>query len=394
MKIFAHSFAVLALLVVATNGLDLVTQSDVTQESQSSQVGQVSPYSPSQAGEDSPNQADQVQQDDSCTLSGNYIPGTNVSHCDTIVINSLAVPAGITLDLSNVTTGAHIKFRGRTTFGQKLWDGPLLKLKGTDLTVTGPGTLDGQGAWYWPQGQKVTKPVFFKLNRVSNSTLSGFKLINSPFRTFSIGNSNYTTLTGLTLNSTAGNGVAKNTDGFDLSRNDHITIKGNHIYNQDDCLAMQCSTNTIFSRNYCSGGHGISIGSLGGEKVDDSDTVTGLLVKDNVIINSDNGLRIKTITGLTGLVSDITYIDNKVVNVKNAIVMHSDYNRTKGGYSGIPDSMANITKIKIDGLSGSATNLYDIVANPDAVSSWSFTNIAVNATNLGNCTGEPINVQC
>ncbi|KAE8993934.1 hypothetical protein PR001_g12131 [Phytophthora rubi] len=237
------------------------------------------------------------------------------------------------------------------TFGQKLWDGPFLKLRGNNLSLTGPGTLDGQGAWYWPQGQAVTKPVFFKLNRVNNSTLSGFTLKNSPFRTFSVGNSNYTTFTRLTLNSTAGNSVAKNTDGFDLSRNDHITIKGNHIYNQDDL----------------GGGHGISIGSLGGEKIDDSDTVTGLLVKDNVIINSDNGIRIKTITGLTGLVNDIAYIDNKVVNVKNAIVMHSDYNRTKGGYSGIPDSMAKITNIKIHGLSGSAKNLYDIVANPDAV---------------------------
>nr|KAE8930318.1 hypothetical protein PF009_g19587 [Phytophthora fragariae] len=318
MKIFMHYFAALALLAAATNGLELVAQSDVTQESQASQVGQVSPNS--QAGEDSPNQADQVHQDDTCTLTDTYVKGTNVTHCSSIIIDSLSVPAGVMLDLTNVTDGANIKFKGTTTFGQKLWDGPFLKLRGNNLSLTGPGTLDGQGAWYWPQGQAVTKPVFFKLNRVNNSTLSGFTLKNSPFRTFSVGNSNYTTFTRLTLNSTAGNSVAKNTDGFDLSRNDHITIKGNHIYNQDDCLAMH-----------------------------------------------DNGIRIKTITGLTGLVNDIAYIDNKVVNVKNAIVMHLDYNRTKGGYSGIPDSMAKITNIKIHGLSGSAKNLYDIVANPDAV---------------------------
>ncbi|EGZ15264.1 polygalacturonase [Phytophthora sojae] len=359
MKIFTHSFTVLALLVAATNGLDLVTQNDVTQESQASQVGQANPVQQSgasQAADSSPKQSGHVQED-SCTLTGNYIQGTNVSHCETIVIDSLSVPAGVTLDLTN------------------LWGGPLLKLKGTSLSVTGPGTLDGQGVWYWPQGQKVTKPVFFKLNRVSNSTLSGFTIKNSPFRTFSIGNSNYTTLTRLTLNSTAGNGVAKNTDGFDLSRNDHITITGNKIFNQDDCLAMQCSTNTLFSRNYCSGGHGISIGSLGGDKVDDSDTVTGLLVKDNTIVNSDNGIRIKTITGLTGLVKDIAYLNNKVVNVENAIGLQQNQGRTQG-------------------LSGSAMSLYDIVANPDAVSNWSFTKIVVNATNRGNCTGEPITVKC
>ncbi|KAL4150226.1 hypothetical protein PRNP1_009630 [Phytophthora ramorum] len=390
MKIFTQTLAVLAVLVAAANGYDVVTQNDVTQESESSQVGQVSPAGDDSAG----SQVDQAEQEGPCTLTGNYTEGTDISHCGTVVIDSLSVPAGVTLDLTNITQGANIKFEGVTTFGQKLWDGPLLKLKGTNLSVGGTGTLDGQGAWYWPQGQSVTKPVFFKLNRVINSTLSGFNLVNVPYRTFSIGNSNYTTITGVTLNSTAGNGVAKNTDGFDLSKNDHFTITGNRIYNQDDCLAMQSSTNTVFSNNYCSGGHGISIGSLGGEQQDASTTVAGLLVSGNTIVNSDNGIRIKTITGMKGLVTDATYIDNKLVNVKNAIVLHSDYNKTKGGYSGIPDSLANITNIKIENLSGSATNLYDIVANPDVVANWVFSNIAVNATNIGQCKGEPSTVQC
>ncbi|RLN77380.1 hypothetical protein BBJ28_00025978, partial [Nothophytophthora sp. Chile5] len=89
-----------------------------------------------------------------------------------------------------------------------------------------------------------------------------------------------------------------------------------------------------------------------------------------------------------------TYTNNKLSNVKNAIVMHSDYNKTKGGYSGIPTSLVTITNITIDGLSGSATNLYDIVANPDVVSNWSFSNIAVNATKIGRCSGQPGNVEC
>ncbi|KAJ8514264.1 hypothetical protein ON010_g18695 [Phytophthora cinnamomi] len=157
---------------------------------------------------------------------------------------------------------------------------------------------------------------------------------------------------------------------------------------------MQSSVNTIFSNNYCNGSHGISIGSLGAKEENINSTVSGLLVKNNIIANSANGLRIKTIIGLKGLVNNITYTNNKLVNVKHAIVMHSDYNKTKGGYSGIPSSLVKITNIKIDGLFGTATNLYNIVANPSVVSNWFFTNIAVNATNIGNCTGEPSNVQC
>ncbi|RLN72691.1 hypothetical protein BBO99_00009741, partial [Phytophthora kernoviae] len=127
-----------------------------------------------------------------CVLTRDYINGTNVRKCDSIIIDSLHVPAGVTLNLTKLADGATVSFQGTTTFGPMLWDGPLVKLQGNNLTVTGPGTLDGQGAWYWPYGQNVTRPVFFKLNRVNNSTLSGFNLLNMLYRTFSIGNSSYT----------------------------------------------------------------------------------------------------------------------------------------------------------------------------------------------------------
>jgi len=92
-----------------------------------------------------------------------------------------------------------------------------------------PCRLDGQGAWYWKQGTSISRPVFFRLHGVTGSTLSGFTLKNSPFRTFSILNSEKTTISGLTLDSSAGNDLAKNTDGFDLSKNDGVTITGNKI---------------------------------------------------------------------------------------------------------------------------------------------------------------------
>ncbi|KAH9150522.1 hypothetical protein LEN26_004058, partial [Aphanomyces euteiches] len=164
-----------------------------------------------------------------------------------IVISSFTLPAGVTLDLTNLKDGATVSFTGTTTFGTKLWDNPLVLLTGTNLKVTGPGKVDGQGAWYWKQGQSVTRPVFFRLTHVDQSTLTGFTLKNSPFRTFSILNSANTQLTGLTLDSSAGDGLAKNTDGFDLSRNNGANITHNTIHNQDDCLAMQSSTNTFFA---------------------------------------------------------------------------------------------------------------------------------------------------
>ncbi|ETL86230.1 hypothetical protein L917_14327, partial [Phytophthora nicotianae] len=157
----------------------------------------------------------------SCTLSGTYKSGTDISSCSTLTIGTLTVPAGVTLDLSKAKTGANIKISGTVTFGEKKWAGPLVLLGGTNLKVSGSGTLDGQGAWYWKQGTSISRPVFFRLHGVTGSTLSGFKIKNSPYRTFSILNSEKTTISGLMLDSSAGDGTAKNTDGFDLSKNDY-----------------------------------------------------------------------------------------------------------------------------------------------------------------------------
>uniref|UniRef100_K3X0U8 endo-polygalacturonase n=1 Tax=Globisporangium ultimum (strain ATCC 200006 / CBS 805.95 / DAOM BR144) TaxID=431595 RepID=K3X0U8_GLOUD len=101
--------------------------------------------------------------------------------------------------------------------------------------------------------------------------------------------------------------------------------------NQDDCLAMQSSTNTHFVGNTCTGGHGISVGFIDGSAVDESDTVPGLIVQGNTIVNSDNGIRIKTIISSQGLVTGVTYTNNVLTNLKNAVVMHSDYGKSKRG---------------------------------------------------------------
>nr|ABU46393.1 polygalacturonase 5 [Phytophthora capsici] len=361
MKLFSTVTAALALLATTVNGTPMIRQ---------------------------------AEEASTCTLSGTYKSGTDISSCSTLTIGTLSVPAGVTLDLSKAKTGANIKISGTVTFGQKKWAGPLVLLGGSNLKVSGSGTLDGQGSWYWKQGQSITRPVFFRLQNVLSSTVSGFTIKNMPFRTFSIVTCKDTTLSGLTIDSSAGNGLAKNTDGFDLTKNNHITITGNKIYNQDDCLAMQSSTNTVFSNNYCSGGHGISIGSLGGTAVNQGSTVQGLTVKGNTIVNSTNGLRIKTIVDLKGLVSDVTYTDNKLSNVKNAIVIHSDYSKSKGGYTGKATSAVTIKDITVSGLSGTATNLYDIVANSKVVSNWKFSGITVKASKTGKCSGQPSTVKC
>ncbi|KAG3086602.1 hypothetical protein PI124_g18231 [Phytophthora idaei] len=395
MKLLSTALAVFALLAATTEASPMLRQVAEGKKSKTPQPTEALVEQQDPTKQQDPTQQQQQSPTPSgndCTLSGTYKKGTDISKCSSITVNSLSVPAGVTLDLSAAKTGATIEFVGTTTFGTQKWEGPLVRVSGTDLTVKGSGTLDGQGAWYWKQGQSIIRPVFFKLQNVLSSTVSGFTIKNMPFRTFSIVTCKDTTLSGLTIDSRAGNGLAKNTDGFGLTKNDHITITRNKIYNQDDCLAMQSSTNTVFSYNYCCGGHGISIGSLGGNTVDQSTTVDGLVVEGNTIENSDNGVRIKTIIGLKGLVSNVKYLNNELSNVKNAIVMHSDYSKAKGGYTGSATSLVQITGVTVSGLTGSATNLYDIVANPKVVSGWDFSGVDVIASVKGKLAGLPNSV--
>jgi polygalacturonase len=118
------------------------------------------------------------------------------------------------------------------------------------------------------------------------------------------------------------------------------------------------------------------------------------MVKNNQIINNANGLRIKTIVGMKGSVSGVTFLNNTLTNVTDAIVMHSDYDKSKGGYTGSPTSDVRIQDIKITGLHGTATNLYDVLANPRVVSDWSWSGINVAAEKKGSCKGQPSDVAC
>lgn len=53
-------------------------------------------------------------------------------------------------------------------------------------------------------------------------------------------------------------------DAFDVGESTGIRIQGANIKNQDDCLAINSGTDIEFTGATCSGGHGISIGSVGG----------------------------------------------------------------------------------------------------------------------------------
>nr|ABH12113.1 endo-polygalacturonase [Thanatephorus cucumeris] len=192
--------------------------------------------------------------------------------CTTININAFTVPAGQTFAIAALD-GTTVNMLGDVKFGVANWAGPLFSITGNKLVFNGNGhTLDGQGAKYWDglgSASGVTKPHPMMKIKMSG-TYSNVKVLNSPAHVYSVSNPAALVMSKLTIDNSAGDkpnsksgtsAAGHNTDGFDVSTTD-LTIEDSTIFNQDDCIAINQGSNIIFQRNTCTGGHGISIGSV------------------------------------------------------------------------------------------------------------------------------------
>jgi len=266
-------------------------------------------------------------------------------------------------------TGASVTMNGDITFSKTTSSGPLITFEGTGVTFSGNGhKINGNGALYWDgQGTNggVTKPHPFVKVKISG-TFKDVTVLNSPAQAISLGNSAALTVSGVTVDNSAGDSgsLGHNTDGFDVSTSD-VTITGCTVKNQDDCIAMNAGSNIVFSNNVCSGGHGISIGSIATGKV-----VSGVTISGNTVTNSMYGMRIKVDADATsGSVSGVTYSGNKISGIsKYGFLVSQSYSADFG----TPGTGTTISGIN---FTGSTTSI--------AVSS-SAVRVGVDC---GHCTG-------
>ncbi|KAI5120648.1 hypothetical protein M0805_007985 [Coniferiporia weirii] len=273
-----------------------------------------------------------------CTATINSLSDVSgAADCTTVNINGFTVPAGEGFTLS-LATGSTVNLNGNILFGNKSWAGPLFTISGDDITFNGNGhTFDGGGPFYWDgQGSNggVTKPRPMMKIKISG-TFENVNVVNSPAQTFSVSNPGPLVISGMNIDNSQGDlpnansdgqPAGHNTDGFDCSTTD-LTIQKSTIKNQDDCLAINKGSNIVFTGNTCSGGHGISIGSVSSDV-----TVTGIVISDNTIINNDQALRIKMDSDASGsTVSNITYSGNTGTGLRQfGVLIDQSYPDTLG----------------------------------------------------------------
>ncbi|KAH7140602.1 glycoside hydrolase [Dactylonectria macrodidyma] len=329
----------------------------------------------------------------SCTFTDAATAIKNKASCSSIILKDIAVPAGTTLDLTKLNSGTHVTFQGTTTFGYKEWEGPLISFSGSNILIDGASghSINCHGERWWDtkgsNGGK-TKPKFFSAHSLKNSNIKGLNVLNTPVQAFSINTVTNLGVYDVTLDNSLGDSKGgHNTDAFDVGSSTGVYISGAIVKNQDDCLAINSGTNITFTGGNCSGGHGLSIGSVGGRS---DNTVKTVRILNSKISDSDNGVRIKTVSGATGSVSDVKYDGITLSNIaKYGIVIEQDYEN--GSPTGTPTSGVPITDVTINKVTGSVkssgTNIYILCAS---CKNWTWTNNKVTGGKTSTkCKGIP-----
>ncbi|KAF8691012.1 Glycosyl hydrolases family 28, partial [Rhizoctonia solani] len=339
---------------------------------------------------------------DSCTISS-LATVSAAESCSTITIDAFTVPAGEKLvinaaDKATINMNGDITFEADTTFKTS---GPLFTLSGKSITFNGNGfTIDGQGAKYWDgdgtsSSAKQTKPhPMIKLS--CSGTVENVKVLNSPAQVFSMGNDAALVVSNINIDNSAGNAAnslsggkpaAHNTDGFDVST-DNVTIQGSTIINQDDCLAINQGSNIIFQNNQCTGGHGISIGSVASGSTVSNVHITGNTITDNV-----QALRIKTDASATsGSVSGVTYSGNTAKGCTDyGVIIDQSYPATLGtAGAGVKISDITFTGTNTIAVASSAKGEVEVnCASGGCTGTWDWSGLKVS----GGPSGSIVNAQ-
>ncbi|GJN31981.1 hypothetical protein PR202_gb20446 [Eleusine coracana subsp. coracana] len=206
--------------------------------------------------------------------------------------------------------------------------------KADGVTLAGKGTIEGNGVEWWdlpckphrgPNASTLPGPCdspalirFFVSNDV---TVRGLRIENSPQFHLKFDACNRVRVDGLFVSSPA---FSPNTDGIHVENTTAVQILNSRIYNGDDCVSIGSGCSGVHIENVtCGHGHGISIGSLGVRNT--RACVSNVTVRNARILDSDNGVRIKTWQGGAGAVTDVEFAGIHMQNVKNCIVIDQYY---------------------------------------------------------------------
>ncbi|KAJ8474976.1 hypothetical protein ONZ51_g6872 [Trametes cubensis] len=260
-------------------------------------------------------------QDDGPTINSVF---KKCSHNSKIVLDKYYVVDTLLLTQNLDNVEIELSGTGDTTF----WF-----LSGNNIHMYGGGTIDGNGQVWWDTlnnthnsgtagGSSTTfaRPIPLTVGNATNVVIENIHEIGSPFWNNFVYQSNNVTYKNINIRAVSySSSPTANSDGWDIYRSSHVTVRDSVVNNDDDCVSFKPnSTNIVVANMWCNGSHGISVGSLG-QYAGETDIVANVSVTNITMLNAQNGARIKvfggnpspnsTVGGGTGYVKNITFKD-------------------------------------------------------------------------------------
>jgi polygalacturonase len=216
---------------------------------------------------------------------------------------------------------------------------PLIQIKDQhDVLISGGGTIDGNGAAWWPEarrfkavanarhasGNTSPRPIMLGYNHCQRTRIEGVTLTDAPVFNVQQQNCQDITVEGVTISDPAN---SPNTDGIDPKDCQRVLISHCRIDVGDDCIALGGSTGILEEDILVTDctflhGHGCSIGS------GTASGLRNLIVRRCTFDSTDTGVRLKSSRGRGGLVENVVYEDLTMKNVGVAISISSYYDNT------------------------------------------------------------------
>ncbi|XP_021769978.1 polygalacturonase At1g48100-like [Chenopodium quinoa] len=207
------------------------------------------------------------------------------------------------------------------------------------MSLQGGGRIDGRGGKWWelpckphrgPNGTTLPgpcdSPIAIRFFESSNLTVKGLQIQNSPQFHFRFDVCHNVHIESIHITSPA---LSPNTDGIHIENTNNVQIYNSFISNGDDCVSIGSGCFDVDIRNItCGHGHGISIGSLGNHN--SRACVHNVTVRDSLMRETSNGVRIKTWQGGSGAVSGVTFDNIRMDSVRNPIIIDQYYCSGKG----------------------------------------------------------------
>lgn len=226
----------------------------------------------------------------SCTFTTASAAKSGKSSCTNIILDNIAVPAGTTLDMTDLKSGTTVSdilhgiareavdltCTGHIPRNHHIWlrgvgrtYGLLLRFQYQDHRCFRPsyrlqwgqvvgwrGHVNRSTLTSYEANKRLsgsnggkTKPKAFYAHSLKDSTITGLNVKNTPVQFMSIDGAENLNVVDVTMDNSAGDTdeLGHNTDAFDIGSSTGVYISGADIKNQDDCMAINSGTDISFT---------------------------------------------------------------------------------------------------------------------------------------------------